>query len=233
MTDWDFYWDLVSNMSLAGMIVIRACFLCSFVKPFLENKKHMTLVWGSYAVPMLIQMAWPGEIGGMTAHTVGVAAAFWGIYLIDRRSGEQKIFLAVAFYLLIYAAWGIMLAPWETLYDMLLLFSGAPGNVIVQFILYIVMEAMNLAMHCIVMALCIRIIHREYRYKMENMTKGELALTLTPLFSIIAGQGIFQFAVNAYEKDTDQYIWHRHGSYSWFQGLYMLTAFAAVLTVIG
>ena len=232
MKDWEFYWDMVSWTATIGMTLIRAYFLCSFVKPFLQKKKH--LVWAGicYTAAMLIMAYYPEEINVMAVYAGGVLAGFGVIYFIDQRNVEQKFFLAVMFYLLKWVTSGIVLIPWQVLYDLLLRFFGMEKNYLRQLILYAIAEVADLVMNYLSMALCIRVIHKEYKYKMENLMKGELALMVAPLFSIVAGEWGFRFAVDMYEKDTRQYIWNNYYSYSWYQEVYMLVSFAAMLTVV-
>lgn len=232
MRDWEFYWDVVSWTATVGMTLIRAYFLCCFVKPFLQKKKRLALAGIGYTAAMLVMAYYPEEINVMAAYAGGVLAGFGVVYFIDRRNVEQKFFLAVIFYLLKWVTSGIVLIPWQFFYDLLLRFFGMGKNYPRQLLLYAIAEAADLAMNYLSMAFCIRVIHKEYRYKTENLMKRELALMLAPLFSIVAGEWGFRFVVDAYEKDTRQYIWNNHYVYSWYQEAYMLVSFAAMLTII-
>ena len=239
MTDWGFYWDLVSRISQICLIVVRAYFLCRLVGPFLSDggekfrcSFRAALPGIGYMAVMVLFACYPREINVIPVYMVSTAAAFVLTYYIDRRNVEQKIFLALIFYLLQWITWGITLVPWCAFYEFLLVFSGRPRNYLAQFVIYVAMECLNLGLHCLSTALCVRMIHREYHYKTENMTKGELALMSAPLFSVAAGQGIFYFAVNAYERDTGRYIWNHYSAYPLLQAVFMLISFAAVLTVI-
>lgn len=247
MTDWEFWWDLTSRISQVGLILVRAYFLCRLVEPFLlcRNKRrcggvrgrmkrplHAMLPGISYAAVMLFCAFLPGEVHVIPVYIVSSAAAVGVAWLIDKRNAEQKIFLGEMFYLLQWITWGITLVPWSGMYNLMLLSSGRPKDYLFHFVLYMVMEVFDLVLHFFSMALCVRIIHREYRCKRENMTGKELALMSAPLFSMAAGQGIFYFAVDAYEKDTGQYIWNHYSAYLLLQALFMLISFGAMLTVI-
>lgn len=247
MTDWEFYWDLTGRISQIGLIFIRSYFLCRLVEPFLlcgkgrqceslrENVKHfpVTALPGiSYGIVMLFCALLPQEIHVIPVYIVSSAVAVVVIWLIDRRNVEQKIFLGEVVYLLQWITWGITLVPWRGLYDLLLLLSGRPRSYLLQYILYVIMEIFGLALHFICTALCVRMIHREYGCKTENMTGKELTLMSAPLFSMAAGQGVFYFAVNTYERDTGQYIWNHYSVYLLLQAVFMLISFGAMLTVI-
>ncbi len=247
MTDWDVYWELISRLSQIGLIIIRAYFLCRLVKPFLAVREERgdgpaqgrakpllsaALPGISYTVVMLLAVLYPREVHVIPVYIISTAAAFGTAYYIDRRNAAQKIFLAVVFYLLQWITWGITLVPWRGLYNILVISLGGQHSYLLHFLLYGVMEFFDLALHFFAMALCVRLIHREYHCKMENMTKRDLALALAPLFSVAAGHGIFYFAINAYEKDTGMYIWNHYSSYIVLQAAFMLISFAALLTVI-
>lgn len=238
MTEWDFYWDLIARISQISLIAVRACFLCRLMEPFYAAEKGKRLFPAalpgiSYAAVMLVCAFYPKEIHVIAVYAVSTAAAVSVAWLIDRRNAEQKIFLGETFYLLQWITWGITLVPWRGLYEFLLLCSGRPKSYLLQLILYAVMELFNFVLHIFSMALCVGILHREYRCKTENMTRRELVMMSAPLFSVAAGQGIFYFAVDTYEKDTGQYIWNHYSSYVLLQALFMLISFGAMLTVIG
>lgn len=247
MTDWDFYWNLINRISQIGLIFVRAYFLCRLVSPFLRKREegqcrsfrertgrffYAALPGIGYAVVMLLFALYPREIHVIPVYAASAAAAFAVMYVVDRRNREQKIFLAVIFYLLQWITWGITLVPWRGVYDVLLLAVGRPKNYLIQCILYAVMEGFNFVLHFLCMAFCVRLIHKEYRDKTEKMTGRELALMSAPLFSIAVGQGAFYFVVDAYEKTTGQYIWNHYSAYTLIQAFFMLVAFGAMLTVI-
>lgn len=129
MRDWEFYWDVVSWTATVGMTLIRAYFLCCFVKPFLQKKKRLALAGIGYTAAMLVMAYYPEEINVMAAYAGGVLAGFGVVYFIDRRNVEQKFFLAVIFYLLKWVTSGIVLIPWQFFYDLLLrFFLSLPGS---------------------------------------------------------------------------------------------------------
>ena len=151
MTDWDFYWNLINRISQIGLIFVRAYFLCRLVSPFLRKREegqcrsfrertgrffYAALPGIGYAVVMLLFALYPREIHVIPVYAASAAAAFAVMYVVDRRNREQKIFLAVIFYLLQWITWGITLVPWRGVYDVLLLAVGRPKNYLIQCILY-------------------------------------------------------------------------------------------------
>lgn len=247
MTDWAFYWELTSRISQVGLIGIRAYFLCRLVKPFLlcGEGRQDGFAWGKarrfleealpgivYGALMLSAAFYPKEVSVIPVYAVSTAAALCVTYYVDRRNVWQKVFLALIFYLLQWITWGITLVPWRGLYGFLIEVLGREHSYPLHLGLYAAMEVFDIVLHFLCMALCVGLIHRAYRCKTENMTKGELALVSAPLFSVAAGHGIFYFAVNAYEKDTGKYIWNHYSAYILLQAFFMLVSFAAVLTVI-
>ena len=248
MTDWEFYWDLTSRISQVGLIVIRAYFLCRLVKPFLlggkgrqdgfVGRKARRFFEGAlpgivYAAFMLSAAFYREEVSVIPVYAVSTAAALFVTYYVDRRNAAQKVFLALVFYLLQWITWGITLVLWRGLYGFLIEVLGREHSYPLHLGLYATIEVFDIVLYFLCMVLCVGLIHRVYRYKTENMTRGELALVSAPLFSVAAGHGIFYFAVNAYEKDTGKYIWNHYSSYILLQAFFMLVSFAAVLTVIG
>lgn len=98
----------------------------------------------------------------MIAYAIGVIAAFVVMYLLDHRNLEQKLFLAVTFYLIEWISYGVALIPRNFLSDVLMAVLKGEGRTDVQFIIYVIVECLYIGLIFLFMAGMIRIIHRAY-----------------------------------------------------------------------
>lgn len=232
MENTEFYWDLAAYAASAVNIIIIGCLFIRFVKPFLIVRKYTGFIGAAYIMVMLILKFCPYEMDAMTAYAAGFTSAFLVMYIGDRRNARQKIFLTVAFYLIEWISWGVILIPWGILYDLLIMPSAMMEHPFLQFGMFIALKLLYLAMIFFTVILFIRFIHRTYTCKKENLSGGELVLMLIPALSALTGERIIRYFSDVYEKDLGQYIWNIHSGYNWMEALYLLMSGATMLIVI-
>lgn len=177
---------------------------------------------------MLLLKFIPYEMQGMTAYAIGTAISFFVMLSIDGKNMEQKIFLAVTFYLMEWIAWGLVIFPWGVLFGMFPIPAGWQWQVVV----YLVRQIFYGIMMYVVLSLIIKVIHRAYGNKRENLTKRELVLMLAPFLSIAAGRILFSYFSEIYLNDVHMNIWNNHAEYDWILVLYQAISLAAMFTVI-
>lgn len=232
MVNWEVYADMVAAAGGVLEICMTGCLFWRFAKPFLPGNKRTEMVGVTYALVMLVLKFCPLEMDNKICGGIGVLSVFIVMYWIDRRNTKQKLFLALTFYLLEWIAWGVILGPWSSVYHMLVMRPFIAERDALQFVLWVIMEIVFVAMNVSVKAFLIWVLHQNYRYKRENMTKGEFVLLLAPSMSVMAGYWIISYFVNIYRTDLGQDMEDVHGEYIWFRALYMAISFAALLTVI-
>ncbi|MCM1088131.1 MAG: GHKL domain-containing protein [Muribaculaceae bacterium] len=228
----EIYWQTVSYTADILDICITGYFLSRFVKPFLQGCKQIYRIGVAYGLVMLFLLCIPQEVSGSVASAIGVTAVFLTMCLLDKGKIEQKIFLTVICYLLDWSVWGMLVAVWNLLYAIAMRLPMIQASTKLQFAEYVVRQILWLIMRCLVMNLFIRLLHKAYGCKTENMTGKELILTLTPFGPLVLGRTVFRYFVNVYEMDMHQYVWHNHLGYHFLLFLYQSVSFAAMLTVI-
>lgn len=227
------YWEVIQHTANILEICILGCFFYRFVKPFLPEKRNTKSVAVVYIIVMLILYMFPQDAwGGSITAAIGSIAVFTVMCFIDKRNIEQKIFLASIFYLLDWLAWGVVVALWNTSYDITDMIPAVRESYQIQFESYVIRQVCWLIIESLTMEVLIRLLHRAYAYKAENMTKKELVLMMAPTLSLISGRLLFRYFVNVYEMDLKQYVWNNHHSYNMVLFIHQIISFAALLTVI-
>lgn len=228
----EFYWELVSNTADILEICILGCFFYRFVKPFIPVKLNTKLLVVVYIIVMLFLYIIPQEVKGSFSAAISAIAVFMFMCFIDKRNIEQKIFLASTFYLLDWLSWGVAVALWNFSYDITDMIPAVRESYLMQFEVYVISQICWLIIESLTMEAIIRLLHRAYVYKAENMTKKELALMMAPTFSLISGRLLFRYFNDVYEMDLKQYVWNNHHSYNLVLFLHQVISFAALFTVI-
>lgn len=229
----EIYWEIVTHTVNVLETFIVGCFFYRFVRPFMPGKQRRGMVAMIYIIVMLVLYIFPDTwFGGSVTDAVGAAAVFIFMYFMDKRNVEQKIFLVIIFYLLEWISWGTLIAIWNILFDLSLLIPAVQNSFTVQFWLYVILRIFWLIGVSLILALLIRLLHKAYAYKTENMTGMELVLMLASSLSLIAGRWVFRYFLNVYEMDLKQYVWNNHCSYNLVLFLYQAVSFAAMLAII-
>lgn len=226
------YWDIITYITDIICIYIEGYFCYRFVKPFLYECKRDYYIWITYVIVNMLIFFVPCEVSGSIASAILSAAIFTVMYFMDKRNVEQKIFLAVVCYLLEWVTWGMVVSMWNTSFDISLSIPFVLDSFRVQFLLYVIMEILWCVTFFFIMKLLVKLLHKAYIYKRENMTKRELVLMLAPLFSLIAGRWVFKFFTDVYEMDLKQYVWENHNSFNLLLLFHQLISIASILTVI-
>ncbi len=226
------YWEIVQHTANIVEICILGCFFYRFVKPFMPEQRSTKSVVAVYIIIMLILYIIPQEVGGSVSSAIGAIAVFILMCLIDKRNIEQKIFLVSTFYLLDWLSWGVVVALWNFSYDITDMIPAVRESFLIQFEVYVINQICWLIIESLTMEVLIRLLHRAYVYKAENMTKKEFVLMMAPTLSLISGRLLFRYFVNVYEMDLKQYVWNNHHSYNLVLFLHQVISFAALFTVI-
>lgn len=229
----EFYWEMVQHTAGILEICILGCFFYRFVKPFMPVRRNTKSVAAVYIIVMLILYMFPQDVGGGSiSAAIGAIAVFILMCIIDKRSIEQKVFLVSIFYLLDWLAWGAVVALWNLSYDITDMIPAVCESYLIQFESYVVRQICWLIIESLTMEAIIRLLHKAYVYKAENMTKKELVLMMAAIFPLISGRLLFRYFVNVYEMDLKQYVWNNHHSYNLVLFLHQVISFAALCTII-
>lgn len=228
----EFYWELTSIISAILEICILGLFFYRFIKPFMAVSRRAIPAGAAYGAAAFILYMFPEPMGGTITSAISAAAAFIVMYKMDKRNIEQKIFLSVVFYLLERISGGMAIALYGAFYDISLLIPVVRQSFVMQFFIYVVLQIFMLISEYLLMYILIRILHKAYKCKAENMTRGELVLMLAPNLSLVEGGLLIRYFLNIYETDLKQYLWNNHYSYNVILFLHQALSFAAMLTVI-
>lgn len=225
-------WEMVSYMTGMLNIGIAGYIFYCLIRPFLQKNKYAGCVGVSYSVILIILYCIPYPFANFFPYIVSTITAFFVMYFTDPGKIEQKIFLTVTFYLVDWIAGGIALVPRSALFELFILTPEMTARPILQFYIYVMVELLYMILQILIRILFVRLIHRTYVCKNENLTGKELILLLSPSLSILTGYWLCTFFVNAYEYDYGIYIWNVHPEYEWLKVLYQAVSFLAMLTVI-
>ncbi|MDD3417773.1 MAG: hypothetical protein PHY47_27925 [Lachnospiraceae bacterium] len=218
MENAEIYWSVVSHTVRIISLVVEGWFFYYFTKPFLHKSKYDKWIGISYSAAMLVLYLIPYLF--LYPKVWGVLVTFIVMCLIGRRNISQKLFLVITMYLLQGIAQSVSLVPRTLLFTFVINTQYMTERALLQFILYIFVELITCVLKGLFLYWLVFGIHKVYVNKRENVSRKELLLLLSILFTVLIGYFAFAFFSDIYVMDTGQYIWNVHEGYNLLEIIY-------------
>ena len=228
MENREIYWAIANQTIAIINILLEGWLVYSFEKPFM--KKKVIFVGMSYSLVMLILYLIPQQID--YPYFIGMLAVWIVMCLLDRRNIKQKVFLATSLYLLRWVVHGVVVVLRDIMFAIFINTPSMYKEPMKQFIAYIIVELIYYAVAIVVMFLVIKLIHRVYVNKKEDMSGKELVLLFAILLTVMMGYFVFDFFSNVYVEDTGIYVWNVHKEYKLLLVVYQIVSFATIMITI-
>ena len=228
MSQMETYWA-IANHSISIINILVECWLFyRFVQPFMKKGAYYAGL--SYSATMLVFYCVPQEI--YYPYFFAILIACVTMCLLERRNIKQKIFLATCMYLFRWVVYGVTLVLRDILFALFINTPYMYTRPIKQFCAYIVVETVYYAVALSVMYLVIRLIHKVYINKKDDISGKELLLLYATLLTVMVGYITFNFFSKVYLEDMEVYIWNVHPGYTFLRVIYQIVSFAAILIAI-
>ena len=222
------YWQIANETIAIINILVEGWLIYRFVKPFIKSKTYY--VGLSYSVAMLVFYLVPQEI--TYPYLLGILVAWTSMCLVEREKIKQKVFLATTMYLIRWMVYGVTLVLRDIMFALFINTEYMLTRPIKQLIVYIIVELIYYGVAVMVMCLVIKLIHKVYINKREDIPGKELLLLFATLLTVMMGYFTFNFFSDVYVEDMEVYIWNVHPGYTFLRVLYQIVSFAAILIAI-
>ena len=228
MDNIEFYWAIVSHSTVILNYLLEGWLFYKLVKPFMKNKPHYVGI--GYSVVMLLFFCIPQQI--TYPNLQGALAAWIIMCLLEKRNIRQKAFLAISMYLFRWVVYGVTLVIRNMMFDEFINSPYMLFHPIQQVIMYGIVELIYYGIAITVMYLVIKLIHKVYVNKKEDISGKELILLFATLLTVMVGYFTFNFFSNVYVEDTGNYVWNVHPGYTFLRVIYQIVSFAAILIAV-
>ena len=222
------YWAIANHTIVIINILLECWLLYRYVKPFMKEKAYY--VGLSYSVAMLIFYCVPQEI--TYPYLLGIIVACTTMCLLERRNIKQKVFLSTTMYLFRWMGYGVTLVLRDIMFALFINTPYMLNEPVKQLIAYIIVELIYYGVAIMVMCMVIKLIHKVYVNKKEDITGKELLLLFATLLTVMIGYFTFNFFSNVYVEDMEAYIWNVHPGYTFLRVIYQIVSFAAILIAV-
>lgn len=224
----EYYWLIANRIVSVINLLLEAWLFYQYVKPFIKKKAYY--VGMSYLVVMLVFYFVATEISYQRLQATVVA--FIVMCLVDRKNIRQKVFLATSMNLFRWVVYGVTLLLRDAMFAVFITAPYMLTKPVLQFIAYIIVEIIYYGITGTVLYMVIKLIHKVYVNKKEDISGKELLLLLATLLTVMTGYLSFSFFSEVYEKDMRSYIWNIHPGYTVLRVAYQIVSFAAILIAI-
>ncbi len=222
------YWAAANHLIAILNLLAEGWLVYRFVKPFMKEKAYGAGI--SYSAVMLIFYCVPWEIS--YPYLQGFAAVAAVMCLLERKNIRQKVFLATLLYLFRWMVYGVTLVLRDLLFALFINNPYMLTEPVKQWVAYIIVELVYYGVAISVMYLVIRLIHKVYVYKKEDISGKELLLLFAAMMTVMIGYFTFNFFSDVYLEDVNVYIWNTHPGYTYLRVIYQLVSFAAILITL-
>lgn len=228
MNNIETYWAIVSHSTVIINYILEGWIVYQFVKPFMKNKPHIVGI--CYFAVMLLFFFVPQQI--TYPNLQGALMAWIVMCLLEKRNIKQKAFLATTMYLFRWVVYGVTLVFRNIMFDVFINTEYLLYYPIRQVIVYAIVEIIYYGIAIVVMYLVIKLIHKVYVNKKEDITGRELLLLFATLLSVMVGYFTFNFLSNVYIEDMQVYIWDVHPEYTFLRVIYQVVSLAAIFIAL-
>lgn len=179
---------------ITGQLLVMGYVLYRFAAPFLKkaDKKGAACAGAAYSLAMLLLYMLPRQMDVFAAYGIGCLSAFFVMCRIERRNYEQKLFLVVTFFSLLWPASAMA----EILYDHLYSFAEHTEYMAKHLNMWLALYACVCMFYLAAEFLFLRIstwcITKAYVYKYADMEKKELIMLSVPSFMGVTGYALMQ-----------------------------------------
>lgn len=202
----EIYWKTISYTNIIVKMLIMGYVLYCFVKPFMQNKKGAACSGIAYFVTILLLYLMPINIGNFAAYSTGIFAAWIVMCKTDRRNYRQKFFIAVTFFSVRWLSAYMTGIITEMMYQQMIDTKYMAAQPMTQFIAYIGVKILDVALVFIITGMSVRCIVKSYVYKSENMNVKEMCMLVVPSVTGMTGYGIIQYYQNHLEMNAIERI---------------------------
>lgn len=228
MNDIEKYWAIVSHTIAVLYYLAEGWLIYRYVKPFVKNKPYYVGI--CYSITMLVFFCVPQEI--TYPNLQGALAACVVMCLLEQRNIRQKVFLATCMYLLRWVVYGVTLVLRDVMFELFINTPYMLYHSVQQVIVYAVVELVYYSIALTVLYLVIKLIHKVYVNKKEDITGKELLFLFATLMTVMMGYFAFNFFSNVYIQDMQVYIWNVHPEYTLLRVIYQMVSFATILIAL-
>ena len=232
--NFEYYANIYAHILIFLLLLFMAVLLAKWLRPFTAKKHAAYITALSYFALMVVKafVSLEGPFDHMAefANMLLPLAVLW---LLDgKRNPVQKIFLWVVFKLIswlsieIFTEIGLFEGEWMLSTGW---YSISVNHVIIEFVLWNLIEY---TLGVLLLFIAIRLLHRAYKEKADEMTLKELIMLLTPAWSLLAVKPIMSSYFNLWLEGMKNGTIDRNVPGNPFRLLFSILSFFTIVILV-
>ncbi len=196
--NFEYFANAYARLLIFLLLLFMAVLLTKWLRPFSTKKAAAIITASVYFALMAVRtfMSIDG-IAGQILELANILLPVIVLWILDgKRNPVQKIFLWVVFKLMswlsieIFTEIGLFEGEWILDLEW---YSSGVNTVIIEFVLW---NTLQYALTILLLYIAVRVLHRVYRKKNDELTLRELVMLLTPAWSLLAVKPIMSLYLN-------------------------------------
>ena len=178
----DLYIEYELTATMITTMVVYAVGIMQFLTPFTKHKYAIWATGAAYAAVIGIMYFVPDEFSNLTAYGVAIITAFVVFTLLDRRNYPQKVFLAFTFFSVRWLTAAVTNVLWLAFYMpvMGVVIDNFGENFDLLISAYLLSDTLRAILHSAIMYFMIKIFHKVFTSKSNQMSIKEAVLLILP-----------------------------------------------------
>lgn len=227
-----FFITIFSEISNYLVLFATAINFCLFFSPFLKNKKLKYITNGLFTVVTIVAYAhWEDFNARLTYGTIMVLTCVI-MYALERQNLKQKVYLCICFYVMRFLMAGIMAELSFYTRDLPVVAKILQQSVLANVIYYTIDQILYVALSFLLLYFGIRLFHKTYCNKHEDLTRNELIFLCIPQLVIIFVSNIVSKYFNLFGEGISNGSIKENIPADGYRFLFYLTAYAMQLIMV-
>lgn len=230
--DMDFYYDLITKVASYVKILLTVINLAFLLRPYVKKRSDAYAGAVIYGLVMIILYAIPLEMKFWMAYFVGAALSYLYLMAMDKRNGRQKIFLFLSFFILEYLTHSIVIEEMNLIADQTGLMEFSARSMEAAIATLLLSEAGWLVQRFLFLHVSLRIFHRVYKRKRENLSARELVCMAIPQVMVLFFKPVEYMYYDLYMQCMEEGMIKKYIPANGYICLFSITAYLAVLVML-
>ena len=226
------YINVLSEIARYLVLLATALNFCVFFSPFIANKKTKYITNSLFVVVTMVAYAyWEDFNAKITYGTIMILTCVI-MYTFERRNLKQKVYLCICFYVMRFLMAGIMAELSFFTRDLPIVTKILQQSVLADVIYFTIDQILYVLLSFLLLYLGIRLFHKTYCNKYENLTRNELIFLCIPQLVIIFVSNIVSNYFNLFNEGISNGSIRENIPADGYRFLFYLTAYAMQLILV-
>ncbi len=230
--DMDFYYDLITEAASYIKILLTAINLAFLLGPYVNRKRDAYVGAMIYGMAVAILYGIPWEMKFWMVYCLGAALSFLYLMGMDKRNGKQKIFLLLSFFVLEYLTHSIVIEEMHLIVQKTDVMEFSASSMGASIATLVLSEVGWVVQRFLFLHVSLRIFHRVYKRKRDNISVGELVCMAIPQIMVLFFKPVESMYYDLYMHCMKEGLIQEYIPPNVYTCLFSITAYLAVLVMV-